>query len=217
MPMERRARRLILIAAAMTIFLVPVAAIAGAGFTDVEGDSVFVADIQWMKDNGITLGCNPPTNDRFCPGSDVTREQMAAFMHRLAANQVVDAATVEGMSAADLVGQTGPTGPAGPAGPSGVTDVYRVSEYFTIAPNSTLHGFVQCNTGDVTTGGGYDLIDDWPSHGIVDSEREIEVFSNGPYIESGVPDVVWYVGIRNMSDTKTRHGYLRVVCIDLTP
>ncbi len=94
----------------MAIVLVPVAAIAGAGFTDVADDSVFVADIQWMADNGITTGCNPPTNDRYCPGSDVTREQMAAFMHRLAVGQVVDAATVEGMSAADLVGQTGPAG-----------------------------------------------------------------------------------------------------------
>ena len=217
MPMERRARRLILIAAAMTIFLVPVAAIAGAGFTDVEGESVFVADIQWMKDSGITLGCNPPTNDRFCPGSNVTREQMAAFMHRLAANQVVDAATVEGMSAADLVGQTGPTGPAGPAGPSGVTDVYRVYENFTIPPNSSIEALVECNTGDVTTGGGYVLSGEHSFPPITDAERDIEVFANGPYTEALVPDVSWHIGIRNMSDTKTRNGSARVVCIDLTP
>ena len=31
---------------------------------------------------GITKGCNPPANDRFCPDDDVTRGQMAAFLHR---------------------------------------------------------------------------------------------------------------------------------------
>ena len=31
---------------------------------------------------GVTRGCNPPVNDRFCPGSNVTRGQMAAFLHR---------------------------------------------------------------------------------------------------------------------------------------
>ena len=30
----------------------------------------------------VTLGCHPPVNDRFCPGSNVTRGQMAAFLHR---------------------------------------------------------------------------------------------------------------------------------------
>jgi hypothetical protein len=79
--------------AAFALFLVPVAAIAAGGFTDVDDDSVFLADIQWMKDNGVTKGCNPPTNDRFCPSSNVTREQMSAFMHRLAVNKVVDAKT----------------------------------------------------------------------------------------------------------------------------
>jgi len=86
-------KRILLIAAAFALFVVPAAAIAAAGFTDVADDSVFVADIQWMKDNDITRGCNPPTNDRYCPSNSVTREQMSAFMHRLAVNQVVDAAT----------------------------------------------------------------------------------------------------------------------------
>ena len=31
---------------------------------------------------GITRGCNPPTNDRFCPTDFVTRGQMAAFLRR---------------------------------------------------------------------------------------------------------------------------------------
>ncbi|MGB9357303.1 MAG: hypothetical protein WCC01_01995, partial [Acidimicrobiia bacterium] len=48
-----------------------------------------------------TAGCNPPANDRYCPGNNVTREQMSAFMHRLAVNQVVDAATAINADNAD--------------------------------------------------------------------------------------------------------------------
>lgn len=31
---------------------------------------------------GITFGCNPPANDRYCPGDSVTRAQMASFLAR---------------------------------------------------------------------------------------------------------------------------------------
>jgi hypothetical protein len=44
--------------------------------------SVFEADIEWMAGEGITKGCNPPVNDQYCPGSSVTRSQMAAFLVR---------------------------------------------------------------------------------------------------------------------------------------
>ncbi len=50
-------------------------------FTDIV-HSTFSADITWLGATGITKGCNPPTNDRFCPDSPVTRAQMAAFLHR---------------------------------------------------------------------------------------------------------------------------------------
>ncbi|MDJ0496946.1 MAG: S-layer homology domain-containing protein [Acidimicrobiia bacterium] len=49
--------------------------------TDIE-DSIFVLDIIWLADEGITAGCNPPTNDEFCPAKNVTRGQMAAFLVR---------------------------------------------------------------------------------------------------------------------------------------
>ena len=98
--------RILLIVAAFALFLVPVAAIAAGGFTDVEDDSLFIADIQWMKDSNVTKGCNPPTNDRYCPKNNVTREQMSAFMHRLAVNKVVDAKTaVEAENADTLDGK----------------------------------------------------------------------------------------------------------------
>ena len=53
----------------------------GSMFTDDDG-SIFEADIEWLARNGITLGCNPPVNDRFCPHDNVTRGQMAAFLVR---------------------------------------------------------------------------------------------------------------------------------------
>jgi hypothetical protein len=50
-------------------------------FTDLE-DSIFAADIASLAASGITKGCNPPDNTRFCPTKNVTRGQMAAFLHR---------------------------------------------------------------------------------------------------------------------------------------
>lgn len=50
-------------------------------FTDDNG-SVFEADINRLAEAGITKGCNPPANDRYCPDSRVTRGQMAAFLVR---------------------------------------------------------------------------------------------------------------------------------------
>ena len=53
-----------------------------ASFVDVSTSSVFAADIAALADAGITVGCNPPVNDRFCPEEPVERQQMAAFLVR---------------------------------------------------------------------------------------------------------------------------------------
>jgi hypothetical protein len=54
---------------------------SAGSFVDTS-DSPFAGDIAWLASTGITKGCNPPTNDRFCPDASVTRGQMAAFLHR---------------------------------------------------------------------------------------------------------------------------------------
>lgn len=54
-------------------------------FADISG-SVFESDIEWLAAAGITSGCNPPANTLFCPYDDVTRGQMAAFLHRALPN-----------------------------------------------------------------------------------------------------------------------------------
>ena len=56
-------------------------AAAPSPFTDDDG-SVFETDISALAASGITRGCNPPANDRFCPDRTVTRGEMAAFLHR---------------------------------------------------------------------------------------------------------------------------------------
>ena len=89
-----------------TLFVAVLAAVVGAvvatpiavyashsSFTDVPATNTFHDDIAWLAEAGVTKGCNPPANTEFCPKDEVTREQMAAFMHRLAENQVVDAAS----------------------------------------------------------------------------------------------------------------------------
>jgi hypothetical protein len=80
----------------------PLAVVATDRFTDVPDSNVHHADITWLADAGVTLGCNPPANTNFCPGDPVLRQQMASFLRRLAENQVVDAATaIEADHAAD--------------------------------------------------------------------------------------------------------------------
>lgn len=62
--------------------LIPTGVWASHQFDDVPDSNVFHDDIDWLADNGITRGCNPPTNNLFCPSEGVTRQQMAAFMKR---------------------------------------------------------------------------------------------------------------------------------------
>ena len=52
-----------------------------ADFVDT-ANSVHADSIAALAAAGLTKGCNPPDNDRFCPDNAVTREQMAAFLAR---------------------------------------------------------------------------------------------------------------------------------------
>lgn len=97
LPNKRLPRTLLIVLVALAT-MIPVVANAAAGFDDVDASSPFVADIQWLADSGVTKGCNPPANDMFCPANSVTREQMAAFMHRLATSKTVDAGMLNGLA-----------------------------------------------------------------------------------------------------------------------
>jgi len=108
--MSRLPGKVFLVLLVSLVLLVPVAATAAGGrFTD-DDSSIFESDIEWLAAANVTLGCNPPANDRFCPDDPVTRGQMAAFMHRLAVNQVVDAATAKKADDADALDGIDSTG-----------------------------------------------------------------------------------------------------------
>ncbi len=47
-----------------------------------DGASVFEADINAIAKAGVTKGCNPPANSRYCPTDLAKRDQMASFFSR---------------------------------------------------------------------------------------------------------------------------------------
>ena len=54
-----------------------------AGFTDVDDTSPFCGNVTFLRNRGVTLGCNT-AGTLYCPGDPVSRLAMAAFMNRLA-------------------------------------------------------------------------------------------------------------------------------------
>jgi lipoprotein-anchoring transpeptidase ErfK/SrfK len=52
-------------------------------FRDTRGHN-FQKAAAWMAAAGVSLGCNPPTNDMYCPDTKVTRAQLSAFLKRIA-------------------------------------------------------------------------------------------------------------------------------------
>jgi hypothetical protein len=67
--------------AAFLVRALGITATNGTNFLD-DNTSIFETDIEKLSAAGITRGCNPPTNNRFCPNDSVTRAEMAAFLVR---------------------------------------------------------------------------------------------------------------------------------------
>jgi hypothetical protein len=104
--------RAAMIAGVLALVMAPLAAVASHSFTDVPDDQTFHSDIEWLKDTGVTRGCNPPENTEFCPDRFTSRGEMAAFMQRYAEfidaedgtpGQADNADTVDGLDASSLV------------------------------------------------------------------------------------------------------------------
>jgi hypothetical protein len=53
----------------------------GGTFVD-DDNSIYEGAIEAIAAAGVTLGCNPPTDDRFCPDQPVSRAEMATFLTR---------------------------------------------------------------------------------------------------------------------------------------
>jgi hypothetical protein len=104
-----------------TGIVAPTAVWADSRFTDVPASNKELgAAVEFLADSGVTKGCSAAL---YCPTDNVTRQQMALFLHRFSGTGTtkpsVNAATVEGFTAAQLMGQTGPAGPAGAKGEKG--------------------------------------------------------------------------------------------------
>lgn len=67
----------------------PIPNIWNGAFWDDEG-SVHEANIDIIAAEGITFGCNPPANTRYCPTRDITRGEIAAFIRRVLGLSYVD-------------------------------------------------------------------------------------------------------------------------------
>jgi len=70
--------------AEMALFLqraIDLQATEEVSFDDAVGNP-YEAEINILGDTGISKGCNPPTNDRFCPARTVLRQEMASFLIR---------------------------------------------------------------------------------------------------------------------------------------
>ena len=77
-----RPRLAILLAlAAMSFVASPLRAAPCVGFTDVDDQSPFCKNVEWLKNRAITLGCT--TTNVYCPNQEVTRLSMSAFLNRL--------------------------------------------------------------------------------------------------------------------------------------
>jgi hypothetical protein len=103
---RRRPRRtLLVIGLALALLITPAIALAAHQFSDVPNSNPFHNDIAALVNSGVTAGCG---GGNYCPKSDVTREQMAAFLNRLGAlapdkTPVVNADRVDGHHANGLV------------------------------------------------------------------------------------------------------------------
>ncbi len=84
--MKRPAIPVVLVSiAALGIVLVLAGAAEGLtikGFFSDDNGHLFEEDIDAIAQAGITKGCNPPANNRYCPDRDVDRGAMAAFLRR---------------------------------------------------------------------------------------------------------------------------------------
>lgn len=104
--------RIAMIVGVTALVVAPLTAVASHSFTDVPDSQTFHDDIEWLKDTGVTRGCNPPANTEFCPDRFTSRGEMSAFMLRYAQfidaedgtpGQADNADSVDGFDASSLV------------------------------------------------------------------------------------------------------------------
>lgn len=66
-------------------------------FSDDDGN-IHEINIEHIARLGITLGCNPPHNDQYCPSNEVSRAQMVTFLFRALGESSDSGLTASGFS-----------------------------------------------------------------------------------------------------------------------
>ena len=101
-------------------------------FVDDDG-SIFEADIDRLGTAGVTRGCNPPTNDRYCPTSPVLRDQMASFLSRALKLAPITPPPPDSTTTSTTGGTTGTTLPEfGPSVTFRACDTATTGEEFSL-------------------------------------------------------------------------------------
>jgi hypothetical protein len=115
-------------------------------FTD-DDDSVFENDIDRLGTAGVTRGCNPPDNDRFCPDDLVLRDQMASFLGRALGLQARTPPPTMAVAPYFFIDEDGHSGRSGPF----LAPVHRtVAESVAVATES-METLLEGPTGDEAT------------------------------------------------------------------
>ena len=130
LPKARMNLRITILAAPLLLALASTANAAGCPgrdgwvFEDVDATSPFCAQVTWLAQQQITLGCGVIDGNRrlFCGDAPITRFALATFLERTAqALFPLDCAVEQVMkwNGSDWVCATPPAGTAGPTGPVG--------------------------------------------------------------------------------------------------
>lgn len=90
-------KRLALAIAVVAALAVPAVALAQTVFNDVPDTSAHIKGITFVKDSGVSLGCD--ANNNYCPNDPVARDQMATFLYRLSGNDPSTPPVVKAASA----------------------------------------------------------------------------------------------------------------------
>ena len=117
-PARGRGRLVATIALTLLVALVPLSMLAAGAFTDLDPASPHNANIEAIRQAGITKGCDPPDFTLYCPNDYVTRQEMASFLARTAglgdnppvANAQTAATVVDGAITPAKLSATGSTG-----------------------------------------------------------------------------------------------------------
>lgn len=113
-------------------------------FTDDDG-SIHEGAINSIATAGVTLGCNPPDNDMFCPDAPVTRGQMASFLVRALGLTPMGVVYVTPLD----VGVTIGVGVIGPV-PTATVGSQKITTDGTILEDVVVDGCVTIEADNVT-------------------------------------------------------------------